>query len=506
MKVETYKKFVTIDPYNATSYIVENNTLKSFKPLKFNSKNFYISYLQVKDIIITTIEISKNIPPEDLRDVIEIKAYEELDLDEAIEYKITYFEIPTPIHEKNRKFQLFVTELQIIQDVFSQVLKNVAYIDYILPAPILFKSLYEEELLDSTEVHLFIYFQKEDTFITLYNEGALIYAKSLKYSFTDIAERLSELKGEPVDVQSVMTTLAESGVKIADPDEIQYYMQVFSEIFMHINDVLIYAKRANRLEVIDKIFISSDIGYIKGIEEYSRTYLAQDAFDFNFDYPFSSNEPYVEDLHFLLALSAKDINERMEILPNLSIFHRLPPLWKRPSGHLLFIVIISLFLALVYPAYNFFLIYKLRFETALMQKEYPLIHAKRVALETRIKELKKQLESLREKILQNQKELARRKKILGQIYDKKVNYVMKASTIAELSQDMVRHSIKLINIDNNSSLFDFNVTAVDNKNITRFIKYIADNKSDRYEILTREINKTDPNSTIYFSKIEVKVK
>ncbi|SMC09635.1 hypothetical protein [Nitratiruptor tergarcus] len=506
MKIEAYKRFVTIDPYNHTSYILENNVLKSYKSLKFNNKNFYISYLQVKDTIITTLEISRNIPPEDLRDVIEIKAYEELDLDEVNEYKIEFIEIPTPLHEKNRKFQLYITEIQIIRDVFREITKKIEYIDYILPAPVLFKSLYDEEILDNTEIHLFIYFQKDDAFVTLYSEGSLVYAKSLKYSFSDIAERISELKGENIDVQTIMQTLAKDGVKIADPDEIQFYMQVFSEIFMHINDILIYAKRVHKIEIVDKIFISSDIGYIKGIEEYSRTYLAQDAFDFNFDYPITSNEPYVEDLHFLLALSAKNIVERLERLPNLTIFHRPPPLWKRPSGHLLAITLVTLLLALAYPAYNFFLTYKLRYETTLLHNKYPLIHAKRVALETRINELKKQIKDIQNKIVREQQELQRIKNILLQIYNKKVHYVMKASTIAELSQDMVHHKINLINIDNNATSFDFNVTAVDNKNITRFIKYIADNKSDRYEVSTKEINKTDINSTVYVSNIEVKIK
>lgn len=506
MKQDSYKKYVTIDPYNRDFFICDNNTIKSFKNPKFNPKNFYISYLQTKDTIITTIEVSKNISHENLRDVVEIKAYEELDLDPALEYKIDYHEIPTPLHEKNIKLQLFVTEPQIIDEVFADTVKKIEYIDYIIPLPLLFHSLYSYEILDRSEIHLFIYFQKDDTLFALYSQGSLLYAKSLKYSFEEIAQRLSELKGENVDVNSVIKTLAKDGLKIEDLDEMQYYMQIFSEIFMHINDVLIYAKRANEIEIIDKIFISSDIGYIKGIEEYSHTYLAQEAYDFHFDYPLHTNEPYIEDLHFLMALCAQDILYKYEHYPNLTIYNRLPPLFKRPSGELILITVATLLLSLAYPLYNIFMAYKLEHDKAVLQKEYPLIHTKRLALEQRINTLKDEIAKIRKKIALKQQELERRKKILNQIYNKKVNYILKAKTLADLTEDLVRYKIKAITIENNESVFDFNVTAVDNKSITKFIKYIANNKNDIYEISTREINKTDPNSTVYFSKIEVRIK
>lgn len=506
MKKSLFKKYVTIDAYNKEFFVCENRSLKSFKNPKFNPKNFYISYLQTKDTIITTIEVSKNIPYEDLRNVVEIRAYEELDLDPAVEYKIDFHEIPTPMHEKNIKLQLFITEPQIIEEVFAQIVKKINFIDYIIPLPLLFKPLYTQEILDRAEVHLFIYFQKDDTLFALYNEGSLAYAKSLKYSFNEIAQRLSELKGEPVSVESVIQTLAKDGLKIADLDEMQYYMQVFSEIFMHINDVLIYVKRANNIEIVDKIFISSDIGYIKGIEEYSHTYLAQEAYDFHFDYSCTTKEAYVNDLHFLMALCSDDILQKFENYPNFTIYKRLPPLLKRASGELIVVTVATLLLSLAYPFYNILITYKLRHDIAVLNRQYPIIHTKRISLEQKINRLKEELSSFQQKIALERKELDRRKKILNQIYDKKVNYILKAKTLADLSQDLVKYKIKAINIDNNDSLFDFNVTSVDNKNITQFIKYIAETKNRRYEITTREINKTDLNSTIYFSKIKVQVK
>jgi len=498
--------YISINPYNNTSYIYEQNRLKKLPSLKKKKDSFHVSFLQTKDLIISTVNISKNIPDEDLKDVIEIKAYEELDLDPAIEYKIEYQEIlGTPL-EKERKFQLFVTEPNILHEVFDSIVDRIGYIDLVAPAPILFRTLYENDILDKDRVDLFIYFQKSDAFLVLYNEGNLLYAKSLKYSFDDIAERLSELKMSNVTAEDVMQRLAKEGLKISDLDDLQFYMQVFSEIFMHINDVLIYAKRANEIETIDRIFVSSSIGYIKGIEEYAQTYLAQEASGFIFDYGIETDEPFVEDIHYLMTLAAIDYNERGITYPNLTIFKRLPPLLKRPSGEILLVLVASLLLAGLYPLYNVIMSYKYRFDTAILQKEYNQIHAKKVMLETRITTLKKQMEQFKSEVAKREEDLQKRMALLQEIYDKKVNYIMKGQTMADLSQDLVKFKIKTMQIDNNESIFDFNVTAVDDKYITRFIKYISDNKSDRYKITTKEINKTDENSSVYVSRLKVEVK
>ncbi len=502
MKKENRKKYVTINPYNNTYFICDNRTLKKFSP-KFSSKNFYISFLQTKDFIFTTLEVSRNIPDEDLADMIELRAYEELDLDQTIDYLIRYYEIPSPTHKKERTFQIFVTEPSLLKDIFDKSIKQVNYIDAIIPAPLLFRPLYNQEILERDETHVFIYFEKEDAFLALYSQGSLLYTKSMKYSFKDIAERISELKGEEVSIEEVMQNLAKEGLKLQNLDELPHYMQVFSEIFMHINDILVYAKRVNDIEIIDKIFISSEVGFIKGIEEYSQTYLAQEAYDFAFDYNIKSLEPYVEELHYLLALCAIDINENQIQYPNLTIFKRPPPFLQRPSGKLILALAASLLVASIYPGYNIFMAYKLKYDTAILKKEYPKIHAKRVALETQINQLKKQMTKLKKLIAQKELELKRREKILRAIYDKKVRYIMKGATIAQLSQNLVAHKIKTTEIRNSDKVFDLNVTATDEKRITKFIKDMYDNNYNKYDISTKEINKTDPNSTIYFSTIEV---
>ena len=496
---------VSINPYTNETYICIDDTIKKFTG-RYNKKNFYISFLNTKDFITTYIDISKNIPPEDIQDLIELKAYEELDLDQTVEYIVDYFEKPSLGSDKDRHFMVFAVEKKRVEATFEHMRTSIPYIDSILPSPLLFRTLYNNEILDGTNVDLFIYIQREDAFLAIYQHGLLIYSKSLKYSFEDMAERLSELTNQEITAYDVMKDLESEGLKIPDLDKLHLYMKVFSEFFMHINDVLIYAKRANNIETIDNIFFSSEIGFIEGFEEYCQTYLAHEAYGFNFDYGCSSNEPFVEDLHYLLALTAKDILLSEAKYPNFTIFPKPAPFFKRPSGELTLIVVGGILLGSLYPAYNYIVGLKFKYEASTLSKRYPLIHAKRVALERKVTQLKKELEEIKHKSEEKQKSLQKSQQILNRIYDKKVHYVMKAKTIADLSQDLVKFKLLVNKIENNDTTFDFNLTATDDKQITKFIKHISDNKADKYDISTNEISKTDLNGTLYNSIVEVKVK
>ncbi|NPA65073.1 MAG: hypothetical protein GXO16_08885 [Epsilonproteobacteria bacterium] len=505
MKRESISGYVSINPYSNEAYLYTKGVLRK-TALRFVKKYFYSSFLSTRDFIVARIDLSKNIPEEDLRDVIELKAYEELDLDQTIEYKIEYIEAPTLPGDKERRFHVFVTEYEILSERFKEIVKHIPYIDEIAPVPLLFRTLYTNDILESTSTDIFIYFQRHDAFLTIYQNGAFVYSKSLKYSFEEMAERMSELMGKDVSVHEIMNDLAKEGLRIPDLEKLQYYMQIFSELFMHINDVLIYAKRANGIDHIDHIYIGSEVGTIRGIEEYCQTYLAHTALEFSFDYGISTKEPYVDDLHFLNVLTAKDIVEKGLEYPNFSIYPRPAPFFKRPVGKLTMAVAAALALGAIYPLYNYAMGLMYQYEAMKLEKIYPEIHSKRVALETRINKLKKELEQIKKRIALKEQDLKKYQQILEAIYDKKVNYIAKSATIADLSQDMVKYKLLLSKIDNNASEYLFDTTATDDKAITKFIKYISDTKSDKYDISTDKIEKLAPESEVYTSKIEVKVK
>ena len=86
----TVKNVVTLNVYTDTNYIFKDDSFQPLKKLTYNTSNFVASYIRNKDIISTTVHLSRSIPEEDIQDILEIKAYEELGLDQASAYIIFF--------------------------------------------------------------------------------------------------------------------------------------------------------------------------------------------------------------------------------------------------------------------------------------------------------------------------------------------------------------------------------------------------------------------------------
>ncbi|WP_200764100.1 hypothetical protein [Nitrosophilus alvini] len=507
-KRRTYKSIISINPYSKTFYEGRDNKIRKLTQLKYSRSSYYVSFLNAKNFIVSQINISKNIPHEDLKDAIELKAYEDLGLDQTIEYKIEYLEIPSLPTDKDRKFNVFVADPSVIIEDFQDIVSQSRYIDHIYPAPLLMKYLYTNEIVEDVGVHCYIYFQQNDAFLTIYKDGQYIYSKSLKYSFDDMSERFSEIIGERVDEADFTKMLAEEGLKTSNIDYQQYLMKLFGEIFLHINDVLIYAKRSNEIEKIDKVFIGSEYGSILGIDEYSQTYLGLSSLEMDFNFGFETDERYIEPLHYMLQLAAMksfEAEEEEEIC-NFTLFKRPPPITQRPSGYLIGVTAASMLIAFAYPLYNTGYNLLLQFDIKSLKKEYTQIHAEKTALEQKINSLKKEKQNIKTKIAKEEEEYKKRLSILEAIYEKKVNYPMKAKILTELSQDLNRFRVKITEVENKENSFALNVLATDEKRITNLIKHISNKKGERFKVSTEEIKKDEKKENRYISTIKVDIK
>ena len=505
MKIENIKNLISINPYSLTFYESKNNIIKKVQTPKFSKKNYYISFLNTKSFIVEQIMISKNIPDEDLKDVIEIKAYEELGLDQTKEYKIEFLEIPTFLTEKDRKFHIFVADPKVIEQDFKDVIEKIDYIDLIIPDSLLFGYLYKKDILNDSGVDVFIYFRKNDSVLAVYNQGKYLYSKSIKYSFDEMSERFCELLGERISEDEFARLISQEGLKTSNIEYQQYLMNLFSEIFMYINDILIFTKRSFEIDSIDRVYIGSEFGSIFGADEYAKTFLGLRGLDFSFDYGFESEEPFVDDMHKLLHLAGHYILENDEEIPNFTLFERPLPIWQRPSGRLIAVTAASLLLAFSYPLYNFGYSLILNIEAKKLESEYKKIHPIRVDLENRINQLNKEKNTILSKIDSEKKLFNNRMKILNAVYEKKVNYPMKAKIFAELSKDLIDHKVKTNSIFLEKDIITLNVISNDEKRITNFIKYISVKKSDKYQINTKKIEK-DKNLSKYISSIKVTIR
>jgi hypothetical protein len=489
-KKQTFSSVLSINPYNDTYYTGVSNRLTPEESPAYDKEQFAVSFLNTKSFITTTVDISKNMPEEDVYDALENKVYEELALDMAVEYQIQFIESPQT-DENNRFYHVFVVDPLTMEEEFSASVEKVKYIDQIVPVPLLLKSLYQREIIDEGGVHAFLYFQENDAFFTLYQDQEFIYTKSLKFSFKQMHERFCELLGEQVDLKMFVQLLAEEGLSASNTEYQKHLIKLFGEIFLHINDVLTYAKRAFDIEKIDNVYIGSQIGAISGLDEYSQTYLGLTSKPFDFDYGFETEAWYVDQVHALMHLYAQlTAAERYEC--NFTVYHRPPPFLKRKSGQLITTVAASVVIALAYPVTYWSMAYAEGVHTQILTKEYNEVHSIKVTREATIK-LKLAEKDRVQKLLDAEKaEFDGRKETLAKIRDVKVNYPMKAKALTAFTKDFNKYGVNLEKIayaenEKDGKVFTFSLTANQDKRITALLEYLTKAKTKEYRFILKKI-------------------
>ena len=119
---------VTLYPYEYEGFRFSNSNVDTLSLSKnILKRDFFISYIEYKDIITATINISRTIDDEDIENNISIKIYEELSLDPAIDYKIVYFE--SNVEKEDRIFNVFIATNETINKIFKNISKRVPFID-----------------------------------------------------------------------------------------------------------------------------------------------------------------------------------------------------------------------------------------------------------------------------------------------------------------------------------------------------------------------------------------
>ena len=504
---QVFETVLSVNPYKNTYYLGAGNQLSVAKNPQFGKKQYCISYLNTNDFITALIGVSKNIPDEDLAFVIETKVYEELALDMAIEYTIDFVEVTVEGNEKERMFHVFIVDPLVIDENFADAVGKVQYIDQIVPVPLLLKTLYTHEIVQGFGAHCYIYFQENDAFFTLYNNQEFVYTKSLKYSFKEMHERFCELLGEQIDPGAFQSLLAHEGLSTENPEYQKYLIKLFGELFLHINDVLTYAKRAYAITNVEDIYIGSQLGSISGLDEYCQTYLGFEAKAFDFSYGFAT-DTYIDQIHQLLQLYAKtDKDARYDV--NFSIYHRPPPFFQRHSGKLFAVTAASLVAAFAYPVTFWTLGYAESVHKAILEKQYEETHAIKDTREKTIN-LKLAEKADFQKILDQENALfAERRATLLKIHDVKVNYPMKAEILASLTRDLNRYNVGVSNIqyaqDKIGKQFTFSLIAKKDKQITDLIEFLTKNKTSRFRYNIEEIS-FDEESKYYRGDLKVVLK
>ncbi len=470
-RIKKFKKIISVDAYFQKNYEYRNQTLKPIENLSLNTKNFVISYIQNRDMIIASFDLGYSIDEAELDDMIYMKAYDELGLDPEKEYTITHQKASTD--EGSGVYNLFITEPENIEETIASTIDKTTYIDLLLPAPLLYKTLYTSGTLEASEAHCFIYFTMSDAFVTVYKDGEFLYSKSLEFSLTQIYEKYCAMIGERVDEKEFFETLEAEGLKATDSSYQQNLMKLFSEIFLQINDIIIYAKRAYGLDTIQRLFLGSIKSPIIGLGDYGYNYLGIPTFNLDFNFDIKNDEWYVDQFQYMMVRTGLDYIENPKKVLNLTTVPRPPVFSKRASGQFIISATASSLLALGVPL--FYLIQAYLIDAHILQLSSE--NSKLIKITNKYKNI---LKEKREVIKKNKSELSKlnftfdgKAKTLSSIYNKKVDYRLKSNLLNRFAHDLVEYEVKLEKISSDEDSFTLNVVSDDDKKITKYIKYIS---------------------------------
>ncbi len=507
----SFSSVLSINPYKNNYVSTIASSLNVTTTPIYSKEQYVISYLNTKSFINSHIAISKNIPDEDLYDAIYNKAYDELGLDQAILYQIEYIETFNKLDEANRNFHVFIIDPITVSDVFKSAVDKIKYIDQIIPSPLLLKSLYSRDLIEDSGVHCFIYFQENDTFITIYNEKEFLYTKSINYSFTQMHERFCELYGEMVEYEDFIHFLSYEDLKTTENNYKTFIIKLYKEIFANINDILTYVKRALSIEKIECVYIDTQLPSVTKIYEMAEVELGIKSSSFNFNYGFISNDAHIDHFHALMhiysTLSQKD---RYEC--NFTIYHRPPKFTQRESGRAILLSVATLLMAFMYPVSYWTLTYAQSLQYKLLEEEYRNVHNIKITREQIIKSKEAEKEKISKLVNNEKEEYTSKKNTLVKIHDVKVNYPMKADLLQILTKDFNTFNVNLETAfyaeteksdkSEASKEFKFGLVSSNDKKITDLIKYLTKTYGEKFHFSINEIS-YDIEEKLYFGELKV---
>ena len=498
------KNIVTLNAYTGKKYIFKGDTFKPLNKLSYNTSNFITSYISNKDLISTTVHLSRSIPTEDIADILDIKAYEELGLDQATNYVISSTEVETSAEE--REYHIFVAQPEVLDELYLPLKEQTKYIDLIVPAPLLYGTLYRKEILQNNGTHCFVYLTKYDAFITFYKDGKYLYSKSIEFSLEQIYDKYCELVGEKVDEKEFFSILESEGLKTTKSEYQQNFMKIFSEVFITINDIIIYAKRAFQLESIDTMFIGSVNGPIIGLDDYSQNYLGLQSADLNFNYSVNNDEWYTDQLQYLMLLNTFDYMEDEESIINLSMYPRAPSFVNRASGQFILATLAAISVGLAYPLVYLVGSYVNDAKIHVLSNENNKLTAESKKYKKILGAKKKEIAVLDKEIAKLSKIYAGKTKTLIAIYDKKVNYRLKSETFYTIAEDLSKFDVKVDLMYTKKDILWLSLVSSDDRKLTELIKYISDSRFDEISQIDIKLIKKDPDSNYYKGLLKVELK
>jgi hypothetical protein len=280
-------------------------------------------------------------------------------------------------------------------------------------------------------------------------------------------------------------------------------MKIFGEIFITINDIIIYTKRAFQLDSIDYMYIGSVQGPIVGLDEYSHNYLGLPSADFNFDYNVDNDEWYTDQLQYLMLLTSMEYMEDESFVLNLTMFPRPPSFVNRASGQFIIATFAAISIGLAYPLYHLVSSYANDAKTFALKKQDKVLKAEASKYKKILGAKKSELKKLGDELNRLAKLYGGKTKTLKSIYQEKVDYRLKSGLFYTLAEELNKFGLHVDNIYTKEDTVWLSLISSDDRKLTELIKYISETHFNDIKEIDIKLIQKDPNSDLYRGLLKV---
>lgn len=477
---------------NENCFLYDN---KKFTKSDFSQSKKYFTALLVPPsaLYMYSQKVSSNIEQEQKEVDLDIAMYEEGGADENEDYQTAFITHKLPDGNDDLA-ELFGITHNESNALYSNLASKVKAIDLIAPSFLIYESLYDEEV-KSTD--LYLYFADEEAYGVLYMDG-----KYKAYRGMDNLAHLSSQCGW--DLDTLKAALKTRGINEVAYEE--HEMSAVNTIQTNLTrsvERIVHTINHKRglfgFDNIDRIFIDFEGESILGLETIFH------AFEINIDLiePIkaqNNTDPHL--CHDVIAAKyLLGVGKEKYQNVNVSIYERELPLYKKPAGHFLGILLLSILLCVGYVFY-------LQYELDKKNEELVTINAKIEKLSKSSKLAKMKIKKLNKDKQEVQKELAhltKQEKSLSQAKDAvpfiKDSSIRRQELIDNALMGLSKNSLGVTKIDQNGSKKLFlHIATTKNKqtNIANFMGFMA--KRGYQRSFTKEIQ--DNNGT-YESIVEI---
>jgi hypothetical protein len=461
------------------------------------------TYIPIENAIFYNFEIEKNILEKiDLDKFVETRVYEETGVDETDKYLIKYKIVDLLKNEKKVMVEIVIVSYSVIEHNFNSILEEAGYIDYLSFPAFSYKSLYQEKILTLAN-DMFIVILDDKVFITFYSRGELVKIVTISGGLDKIYDELSKLNIANFDLEVFRRLLNKKGVDQTryNPKEFIVYKKLVDEFNIFagiIEEQIKRLKDVYNIDNIDRIFITTKYGNIKGLDKYFTKFINIDTFDFEFYENYNLDRLPIDPLLFLGMLETYYAYKYQDFNYNFSLFLREPTFFYRPSGQFVLSVSAATLIFSIMPLYQYIngVIYKnknlkLETEIKILKNEITKLKAKKKKLEIK----KRSIEPIINKLTND---IKKDKKLIREVYSFKYSYIPKSQELTDVTLFLNKNNVYLKNISYSNNQFIMDVFSNKDSNIANLINDLINNGFNIYTDGIKFENKK------YISQIRIK--